>query len=250
MARKSEKAYQRLRTLKPAKLAAIVDGEARPLALRNGRGKWDGCLNAAHAMGAEAIECQDDDDAILEIIVLNAKKHGAGVAIEELDQETTEKVGEVRALVELCLNAADRSVGRQESHVGQVLDAAVQVMKAAADRAERGERAMDKLLRAHAKLLMRETGDEDDGMGGISDGLAMMSAMLHGNPDALRQMAPGAAGAGGGNGFSKRPGEQMVSVPKSLVDKAVAAMQRQAEEDAAAAATVVDVEPDPEGDSE
>lgn len=244
---RADKAYQRLRALRPKKVAALVDGEPRPLALRNGRSKWDGVLTAARAMGAEAIECLDDEDAILEIIILNPLKHSERTELAEVEPEEplasvpmSERAAEVRSLVALCLDAADRSVGRQENHVGQVLEASIQVMKAAADRAERGERALDKVLRAHHRLLMSQTeaGDEDDGIGRTSDMMAMMAAMMHGDRSALAKFG---AGAAGGNGATvNEDGEVMVQVPKSLVDKALIAMKRMEVIDNAAAAAAAE----------
>lgn len=240
---KKDRAYQRLRAIRPPKMAALVDGEPRELAVANGRGRWERVLRAARDIDAEAIECRDEEDRIVEIIIIDAKKHERNKS-QPSDDETAEedrKVSEVRDMVALCLDAADRSVGRQESHVGQVLDAAIQVMQAAANRAERNERALDKVLRAHSRLLMRESNpNEDDGMGSTADMLAMMSAMLHGDPGALKRLQGGAAAGGNGSMFDPKSGEQMVQVPKSLVDKAVLAMKAMDAQNAADAEVVED----------
>ncbi len=198
-------AYQRLRNGRPFALAAILeDGETRELALMAGKGRWEKALGAARALGAEGIECRNEEGAITEVIPLDV----AGKADDPVDGPA--QLTELQTLLKLCGDYADRATGRQQETLNAVCDTAIQVMKASADRAERSERALDKVLRAHEKLMMQRA-EEGTGDGMTStDMMAMMAAMASGQP--LPQLGPGPDGPNGG-------AVEMISVPRATVER-------------------------------
>lgn len=211
-------AYQRLRHGRPKALAAILDdGETRELALMAGKGRWEKALAAARALGAEGIECRNEDGAITEVIPLDV----AGRKGDDVVDGNGAQLTELQTLLKLCGDYADRATGRQQETLNAVCDTAIQVMKASADRAERSERALDKVLRAHEKLLMqRAEAGEGDGMT-ATDMMAMMAAMSGQAPPQLVAAADGTNGAG----------EGMIAVPRETVEKVQAFLKKHPELD-------------------
>lgn len=209
-------AYQRLRNGRPAAVAAILeDGETKELAVRAGKGKWEAVLMTARRLGAEGIECRDEAGAILEVIPLDVERK----ADDEPGLSSGAPLGELEVLLKLCQDFADRSTGRQQETLSAVCDTAIQVMKASADRAERSERALDKVLRAHEKLLQSRP-EGDGGDMSSTDMMAWMAAMLGGKP-------PPQLGAGG-NG---QDAGELVTVPRVLVEKVQAFLKEHPEVD-------------------
>ena len=213
---KRDAAYERLRVLRPSALAAIMeDGDTRELSLSKGKGRWERALGAARALGADGLEARDEEGAIIEVIVLDemtsARKHnGDNGERPDLDQ--------LSVLLTLCQDFADRTAGRQQETLSQVCETAIQIMKAAADRAERSERALDKVLRAHTRLLTK--GDPDSEGMNSTDLMAMFAAMMGADPASMQRLGlPGQVVADGNGG-----GEPMVAVPKSVIDKVMRVM--------------------------
>lgn len=140
-------AYARLRSLRPARLVAIVGDEAHELRLSGRRGRWERALATAHELGAEELRALDASGALLAVLKLEVESRPDDASI------ATSQAGEVRALVGLALDAADRAVQRTAEQQQQVLEAALAVMRAASERAERLERALAAVVRAHERAL-------------------------------------------------------------------------------------------------
>lgn len=202
-------AYARLRAARPAALAALLeDGDARELALGAGKGKWDKALATAKALGATALELRDAEGAVMEILVLEERGEDGAP-----DARTPSGTGELERVLKLCADFADRATQRQQALLESVVDTSIQVMKASADRAERSERALDKVLRAHEKVLMTRPGDGGEGMN-ATDVMAMMAAMMAGGgkPDLSGLLGSGEAAPPNGQ-------DEMVLVPKAVVQR-------------------------------
>jgi hypothetical protein len=201
-------AYLRLRNGRPHALAAILeDGDTRELALAAGKGKWERALATARALGAAGIECRDSEGAILEVIPLDVatrdEERAAGVDGAPL--------GELERLLTLCGDFADRATGRQQELLSNVCDTAIQVMRAAADRAERSERALDKLLRAHERLLLSQSSGDGAEMNS-TDMMAMMASMMGMGMKPPAQLTKGVVGNG-------KDDEETIPIPRSTVEK-------------------------------
>lgn len=204
-------AYARLRSTRPAAVSAILaDGEARELKLGGGKGKWDKVLATARALGAEGLELLDEGGAVIEVVPLVERERGRSTDRDELAPESTE----LERVLSLCGDFTERMTGRQQELLSSVCDMAIQVTRAAADRAERSERALEKVLRAHERALMLRA-EEGDTSG--SDALvAQVMAAMAGIPPQLTAGANGSADDG-----------EMVLVPKAIVEKVQAYLARE-----------------------
>lgn len=171
-------AYARLRAIRPARLIAIVGEEAHEIRLSGRRGRWERALATAHELGAEELRALDGAGAVMAVLKLVEQR------ADEEDEETaaTSHAAEVRALVALALDAADRAVLRTSEQQQQVLEAALSVMRAASERAERLERALAAVVRAHERALAAARDEQES----PSDKLAEQALAL-----ALAQMGGG-----------------------------------------------------------
>lgn len=222
-AEKRDPVYQRLRVVRPAAVAAVLeDGETRELALGGSKGKWERVIAAARALDADGIECRNSDDAIIEIIPLHPE--GLRRKRREEDDDDEPRGTELDALgpllarsLTLCADFADRATQRQQDLLSSVCETAIQVMRASADRAERSERALDKVLRAHEKLLMQRVPEGSAEGFDATDMMAMMASMMAGGADP-RMMLPGTAGPSGAKGNGAAGGD-FITVPRAMIEK-------------------------------
>lgn len=163
----SHPAYKRLRSVRPAKVYAIVDGEAKPLKVGQGRAKWERCIETATRLGAEGLQLHDEDGNVVDVVELVERE-------EELatDDKT---VGRVEHLVALALDAADRAVSRNLEQQQQVLDASLTIMKAAVDRTNALEKVVANMVRQHERFLSSTTPEGKSGIT-MDDILALFGA--------------------------------------------------------------------------
>lgn len=208
-------AYKALRNGRPAAVAAVLeDGDTRELKVREGKGKWDKVLATARALGAVGLELRDEDGAIQEVVPLDGHER----VEDEPEARAMAPATDLERTLKLCADFADRATGRQQELLSSVCETAIQVMRASADRAERSERALDKVLRAHEKVLMSGRHAVEGDAINNTDMLAMMAAMLGGGGDASAMMKQLGGGAKPGNGHDAE--EDMVPVPRSVFEKA------------------------------
>ncbi len=155
-----ERAARALREARAERFFAVIDGEAkREVRAAKTRGRWERLHDAAHALGASAIECRDEEGATLAVV-------GLGVPLDELEEDAPQlelrdaprarggsSADEVERLLALVLRAQDSAVARQSEQVRQVTDAALSVMNAAAERASSMERAVLALVQQREREL-------------------------------------------------------------------------------------------------
>lgn len=209
MDEKADKAYARLRKVRPSGIVAVVGDERRELAIQPGRSKWERVLASAAALGADDLELLDDEGAVVEVVVLRDKPTALHSYIPESEDPEVQKVA---TLVSIALEASDRAVGRQEAHVAQVLDAAISVMRVAAERAERLERVLMRVIEANEMRLAQDPqaeGGEGDSQGNM---LAMLAIAAIGGggslpPELMARLMPDAPAApsSAANGEDKDP---------------------------------------------
>lgn len=132
-----------LKKARPKVIVAILeDDRERVLHTPLTRGRWERYVQLARACGAVRVEGRDDE--------------GAVVVSVELDEDATESSStpsstrtprsEVAELVSIALAAQDRAVARQAEMMRAVLDGALGVMRASAERATSLERAVLSLV--------------------------------------------------------------------------------------------------------
>lgn len=189
-----QRAYQRLRSLRPHEVHAIVDGEQQQISLPKGRGKWERALDAARALNAEGLQLYDAEGGIIEIIAL-CEPTSTSKRDEDDDEQGEDEdrfVKRYARLLTIALDANDRALLRQSEHQQQVLDAAVRIMQVATERVQHLERALTTLVRQQERLL------EDKIRGGKGDlkddVMALLAAAQGSGIDVGRFMSAAAKG--------------------------------------------------------
>lgn len=147
-----------LRESRATKFFAMLDGgDVREVKAAKTRGRWERLRDSARALGAHAIECRDDDDAVLAVVQLDELDDVSEleeVALEEPKaKEARGTAGEVERLLSIVLRAQDAAVQRQAEQVTSVTQAALSIMTAAAERAATLERAVLALVQHREKEL-------------------------------------------------------------------------------------------------
>lgn len=135
--------------------ALVGDDDEREIKAAKTRGRWERLHDAAHGLGASAIVCRDDDGATLAVVRLDALEDTAPPSsTPTLDAPRASGTsGELAQLLALVLRAQDAAVARQAEQQAQVTSAALDVMRAAADRAQAMERTVLALVSAREREL-------------------------------------------------------------------------------------------------
>lgn len=148
-----------LRESRATRFFALVDGDAREVKAAKTRGRWERLHDSALSLGASAIECRDDDGAVLAVVALDVLEDDDGADDGADDASAREPkrergtAGEVERLLSIVLRAQDAAVQRQAEQVQSVTNAALQVMNAAAERAASMERAVLALVTQREREL-------------------------------------------------------------------------------------------------
>jgi hypothetical protein len=135
-----------LRRLKPAGIVAIdAMGDESHIAIIGQRGRYERAARNLISINAVSARLVDKDGALLDTVTIvdaTETPPAALLAGEELAPSSVPKgnrVDDVRDLVKIALDAADRARARDVEVLSKVIDAAVGVMSAAGERAERLE---------------------------------------------------------------------------------------------------------------
>lgn len=146
-----------LRDAKATRFFAVVDDDkARELKTAKTRGRWERLVNSALALGATAIECRDEDGAVLEVVQLELEPQSdaaSSTANTTTSSKPTNSAAEVERLLGLVLRAQDVALQRQGEQVTRVTEAALRVMESAANRASSMERAVLALVQRREREL-------------------------------------------------------------------------------------------------
>lgn len=203
-----ERAYSRLRSVRPAGVAAIdSDGELTQIAAKRGasKGKWERVLAAAQKLHAEGLQLFDVDGNVIEVLDL-VEPHERASALATVDEEENPVgIASFAKLADIMLNACDRSVERQAEQMRAVLDAALGLMKVAAERAERSDRALEKLIRAQT-LQIERGGGAIQKASVMDDVTALIAAAKASGFDVERFFSHQVGARGKGNGFDDNDG--------------------------------------------
>lgn len=207
----SSAVYKRLRTVRPAKVYAIVDGEARALALRTGRAKWEQAIETARKLGADGLQLHDADDNILEVVSFDELADPEPLVDGVPPPKGASTEARVEYLVALALDASDRAVGRSVEQQKQVLDSALELMRVSTERVAHLERIVANMVRQQEKFLLEGGASETkSGMGmedmlmlltaGVQSGVVDQSKLANLFGPMLAKMAPGVLGGNGAKG--------------------------------------------------
>lgn len=144
-----------LRDSKAARFFAIVDEEKpRELKTAKTRGRWERLVNSAIALGAHAVECRDEDGAVLDVVALDgAELEPDAPSLSSSSSLKPSSAAEVERLLGLVLRAQDVALQRQGEHVTRVTESALRVMESAANRASSMERAVLALVQRREREL-------------------------------------------------------------------------------------------------
>lgn len=171
--------YARLRTVRPARVFALLGSDRTPreLAIAGTKGKWERVIRAALELDADALEFQDHEGRILELWpmreeeaepdeVSTALARAGDDEVVTSDNPTVREAGYLTALV---ADAVDRAVDRQGQHQTRVLDSALRLVEVLTERLGAVEAQQAANLKAQERALERLEQQTAAGGGGAGN---------------------------------------------------------------------------------